>query len=274
VNDPDVKLLLVLLLIAGVAGGFWYYHKAISPRTDTPATLPLESSAVEAPLRSGPMHPLPQPDMERLQSGELVALPALDDSDSYFLLALVDAFGADMRRLLANEDLIDKFVATVDSLPRSHVAEKIRPVGRLQNAFVAEPGADGSTLYLGPENFSRYNWPVQLVTAASPDVILDTYLRFYPLFQEAYVRLGYPNAYFNDRVVEVIDHLLQTPTPEEPILLLRPNVLYEFADPELQALSSGQKLLLRMGSENASSIKALLLELRARIAQTPDPHTD
>ena len=37
------------------------------------------------------------------------------------------------------------------------------------------------------------------------------YVRFYPLFQQAYRDLGYPNGYFNDRLVEVIDHLLVTP---------------------------------------------------------------
>ena len=37
------------------------------------------------------------------------------------------------------------------------------------------------------------------------------YERLYPLFQQAYEDLGYPGKYFNDRLVEVIDHLLQTP---------------------------------------------------------------
>ena len=81
------------------------------------------------------------------------------------------------------------------------------------------------------------------------------------------MRLGYPNAYFNDRAVEVIDHLLETPTPDQPILLVRPHVLYEYADPELAALSSGQKLLLRMGAEHADKIKAVLRGLRVRIVK-------
>jgi hypothetical protein len=46
-------------------------------------------------------------------------------------------------------------------------------------------------------------------------------------------------------------------------------VLYEFADPELEALSSGQKLLLRMGSQHAATIKRVLQGLRALIAQPP-----
>jgi hypothetical protein len=100
--------------------------------------------------------------------------------------------------------------------------------------------------------------------------VAATYRRFYPLIQEAYTQLGYPDAYFNDRVVAVIDHLLETPAPAEPIELVQPHVLYKFADPKLEALSSGQKLLLRMGGDHAARVKSVLTELRDRIAQTTD----
>ena len=78
------------------------------------------------------------------------------------------------------------------------------------------------------------------------------------------------NAYFNDRLVDVIDLLLATPTPEEPITLMRPKVLYEYSLEELEELSSGQKLLLRMGNEHAAAIKEVLREFRARIASDAD----
>jgi hypothetical protein len=51
----------------------------------------------------------------------------------------------------------------------------------------------------------------------------------------------------------------------DPIALQRPNVLYEFADPELESLSAGQKLLIRMGSQNAGRIKGKLKEWRAAL---------
>ena len=98
------------------------------------------------------------------------------------------------------------------------------------------------------------------------ETIVETYRRYYPLIQEAYIGLGYPDGYFNDRAVEVIDHLLATPVPDGPVRLERPHVLYEFADPELEALSSGQKLLLRMGSDQATRLQQALAELRSRIA--------
>jgi len=77
--------------------------------------------------------------------------------------------------------------------------------------------------------------------------------------------LGYPNGYFNDRLVQVIDVLLATPQISGPIDLVRPNVMYIYADPTLEARPAGQKLLIRMGPENAAVIKAKLVELRAAV---------
>jgi hypothetical protein len=91
------------------------------------------------------------------------------------------------------------------------------------------------------------------------------YIHYYPLFQQSYQNLGYPNGYFNDRLVEVIDSLLATPDPKEPVELVRPNVMYIYADPALEKRPAGQKLLIRMGPENAKVIKAKLTELRAAI---------
>ncbi len=265
-DDPDVKLLLSIVVVAGLAGAFWLFRDDILPAANEPVLTQPEPIADEAPAEVGPAHPLLPLESSLSPDRTLVPLPPLDDSDSYFLLTLVDILGPEIEYLLANEALVDRFVATIDNLTRTHVAEKIRPVGRLPDAFVADNANSTGQFYLSPENFERYDLLVGLVTRADPNVINDAYRRFYPLFQKSYQRLGYPHAYFNDRVVEVIDELLATPEPDAPVLLVRPHVLYEFADAELEALSSGQKLLLRMGSEHAANIKQVLRTLRALIA--------
>jgi hypothetical protein len=43
---------------------------------------------------------------------------------------------------------------------------------------------------------------------------------------------------------------------------VQPSVVYKYADPKLEGLSSGQKLLIRMGPANEGVIKAKLRELR------------
>jgi len=220
VNDPDVKLLIFVVLVAGLAGAFWFFQDDILPPADEPVVEQTEVVSEVSPTSDGPAHPMAAPRQPALSDRKLVPLPPLDDSDSYFLLALVDIFGADVEHLLVNEALIDNVVATIDN---------------------------------------------NLLVRADLEFITETYRRFYPLFQESYRRLGYPVGYFNDRVVEVIDHLLVTPEPKDPIRLVRPHVLYEFADANLEALSSGQKLLLRVGVEHAAEIKRVLKEFRELI---------
>ena len=48
---------------------------------------------------------------------------------------------------------------------------------------------------------------------------------------------------------------------------LRPWVRYEFADPQLQSLSSGQKIMVRVGLENERRLKVRLKVLRGLVAK-------
>lgn len=264
-DNTEIKWLVGLLLAAAAAALAWYFWGDVSP--PTPAPVQQQSPVVDAEPAE-PLHPI-EPLSVTPGEGELVELPPLEESDSYFALALLDIFGADLEPLLADEALIDKSVATVDNLTRGRVAEKIRPLGRLPGNFVVVAQGDNGPFYLSPENYARYDSLVNMATGADADELEATYRRFYPLMQEAFAQLGYPDGYFNDRVIAVIDHLLATPEPEQPVRLVRPHVLYEFADPELEALSGGQKLLIRMGPDHAARIRAVLEDFRTRIAQAP-----
>jgi len=263
-DDPDLKLLLgvIILIVFGVVG--WTYRDQLFGETAPETVSAVEpATLVEPEDPAGPQHPMSEPPADTT-TGELVELPPLDDSDAYFLLEIATAFGPTIESLLLRDGVIDRLVTTVDSLPRRELPEKIRPVGQIQVAFAADEGNDGS-IVLGPSSYARYDGLIAQLYYADTDTAFDTYQRFYPLFQQAYVRLGYPDAYFNDRLVEVIDHLLATPLPEGSIVLARPNVLYEFADPDLEALSSGQKLLLRIGPDNAATLKRILEKFRKRL---------
>ena len=264
-DDFEIKWLIALLLAAAVGFAAWFFWD----RAQQPvAPVPVRQAPVQDAGPAEPLHPVEPLELTPAE-GELVELPPLEESDSYFALALVDVFGPELETLLADEALIDKTVATVDNLTRSRISEKIRPVGRLSGNFIVTAAGDNGSFYLSAENYDRYKPLVNMVTGADLDELAATYRRFYPLMQEAFAQLGYPDGYFNDRVVAVIDHLLATPEPEQPIRLVQPHVLYEFADPRLEALSSGQKLLLRMGPDHATRIRETLAELRTRIAQAP-----
>jgi len=265
VSQSNNTWLVVLLLAAAVAGGSWYYWQGLNEPGAEPTITSAEDPDTDSPPRVGPIHPLELSESSS-EERQLVPLPALDDLDAYLRLELIGIFGDALDALLARETLINRFVATVDNLPRSHVAERIRPVGGISGTFTVDRNNGDDSLVLSPANFERYTFLIEMIQFADVDSIVDAYRRYYPLFQEAYVELGYPNGYFNDRLIEVIDHLIATPTPEQPIRLARPHVLYEYADAELESLSSGQKLLLRMGNEHAEALRQLLLDFRGRVA--------
>lgn len=265
-DNTEIKWLIALALAAAAAALAWYFWDDAVP----PAPVPVQQQApVAAQEPAEPVHPI-EPLSVAPGEGELVELPPLEESDSYFALALIDLFGADLEPLLADEALIDKSVATVDNLTRGRVAEKIRPLGRLPGNFVVVSEGDSGPFYLSADNYARYDALVNMLADADVDKLAATYRRFYPLLQEAFAQLGYPDGYFNDRMIAVIDHLLATPEPEPPVRLLQPHVLYEYADPELEALSGGQKLLIRMGPDHATRIKSVLQAFRSQIAQ-PSP---
>ncbi len=265
-TERSSQWLIPVLLAIGAAAALWYYWIAVHRPAPESAVLP-EPIAEEPEAMPEPLHPLPEPDMDTSDRPELVPLPPLDRSDDYFKLALTDIFGDSIEEMLVDSGMIERIVATIDNLPRDHVAERIRPLGRIGGGFVVDGRDGGDEFTINGSNYERYDMLVDLMAGADLAETADIYRRFYPLFQSAYVDLGYPDGYFNDRLVEVIDHLLATPEIDETVALVRPHVLYEYADPELEGLSSGQKLLLRMGTAHRSSVQESLREFRNIITQ-------
>ena len=72
------------------------------------------------------------------------------------------------------------------------------------------------------------------------------------------IRVGVPY----EVLLEVIDELIAAPSPSLPIHLIKPEAYYLYVDEELEALTAGQKVLLRMGPDNAARVKAKLAEIR------------
>ncbi len=193
------------------------------------------------------------------------ALPALGESDAEFGAALMALFGASaFQQMFVPDALVRHIVVTVDNLPRRQVASRmlpLKPVTGTANGALRTAG-EGSELSIAPANAARYTPYVRALEAVDSRKLAATYAQFYPLFQQSYVEQGYPNRYFNDRVFEVIDHLLAAPDIKGPVALSQPKVLYEYADPSLEELSAGQKAMLRMGPENEARVKAKLREIR------------
>lgn len=257
-----VWIAVVILLLGGALAAYFFMRKGAEtpPAPSPPSTLP---QLVAAP--STPPEPAPSVPVIRYPLGSAAAaqLPELDKSDASILKALGELLGRKWLSFFFTDGVIHRVVATVDNLPREKLPAGVIPLKPVPKAFVTT--GKGNSLAIGPRNSARYTPYVRFVRAIDAAKLVAVYVQFYPLFQQAYVELGYPKGYFNDRLVEAIDDLLATPELPGPIKLVQPGVRYEFVAPDLEARSAGQKILLRMGSDNSSAVKVKLREIRQQV---------
>jgi hypothetical protein len=210
-RDDKLLGLILLLLLTAAATALWYFRsdsKPALPEREIVAPVAVDENETDAPE---PLYPLPEDEDTAKASPDLRPLPALSESDKFFKLELTDLLGVDSKTLFVKSGLIERIVATIDNLPRQRVSERIRPIQALDGQFAALGQDDSGVFTLSDDNFSRYDVLVEQFVTADLQQVVELYRRYYPLFQKAYAGLGYPDAYFNDRLVEVIDHLLATP---------------------------------------------------------------
>ncbi|MBT2117969.1 DUF3014 domain-containing protein [Dyella sp. LX-66] len=261
-NSYGAWLVAVVVVAAAIAGGVYLWRKGLQGPQEAPsAPAAAASSAMPAPSSSAIRHPIADAGPA---SASTAPLPALDGSDGTVADELAQLGGDGLTGLLLREQIIPRIVATVDALPRQGVATRILPLRTPRGAFAVDE-QEGS-IELSPRNAERYAPYVRVAEVVDAHKAVAWYVRYYPLFQQAYRELGYPRGYFNDRLVAAIDDMLAAPGSTAPIALVRGDTYYRFADPSLQGLSAGQKLLLRMGPENAAKVKAKLREIRAALA--------
>jgi Protein of unknown function (DUF3014) len=197
-------------------------------------------------------------------SARTIPLPPLDESDADVMGGLTEFFGPSaVMQHLVPERVVRNIVVTIDNIPRQQMALNQRPIQPTPGPFVTAGSEDA--IVLAPENYARYEPFVALVSNIDAKTLVSFYRGLEPLFQQAYEELGQPDASFSTRLTEVIEHLLQTPTPRGQIALVQPSVLYRYADERLEKLSSGQKLLIRMGVDNAGVVKGKLREIQAEL---------
>lgn len=244
---------IAVAVALGAALYYGYRHKEppVAPQAQTTPEAVTPEPAIKHPLET-PAEP------------EEAPLPALEASDEPLHDSLVKTLGNAIEQYLVPKNIVRHAVVTIDNLPRKKTAVQMWPLKPMSGQLLVE---SGPTITLSEKNFARYSPLIGLFERADTAQLASLYRRYYPLFQQSYVDLGYPDGYFNDRLIEVIDHLLEAPNVRGPIELTQPGMFYEYADPSLESRSSGQKLLIRMGPENAAIVKRKLLELREEIAK-------
>ncbi len=244
------------VVVVGGGIGLYFLREDEAP-PEPVATAP--EPAITTPAPPAPTVAITPPPTTRT-----LPLPPLDESDADVAGGLTELFGPDaVMQHLVPERIVRNIVVTIDNMPRQQMALNQRPVQPTPGAFITSGDADA--IVLAPENYARYEPFVALVSNIDAKTLVSFYRGLEPLFQQAYEELGQPDASFSARLSEVIEHLLQTPTPRGEIALVQPSVLYRFADERLEKLSAGQKLLIRMGVDNATVVKGKLREIQAEL---------
>lgn len=245
-----VWVVVILLVAAVLAVGVWYLffrppaEPEIAPPEPAVQTTPEEGTTV-SPVR---------PEEEEIE------LPPLTASDA-LVREMVGELSSHPRLAswLATDELIHKFVATVDN-----IAEGTSPRPHLRTAAPRSPFPairENDQVVLDPEGYRRYDSVVAAFSGLDPEGTVELYDRLKPLIDEAYRQLGYPDTEFDRTLERAIVELLEVPVVDGEVPLEPQVKSYEYADPRLESLTDAQKHLLRTGPDNVRRVQAQLRAL-------------
>ena len=291
------KLILLLLVLALGWGGYYLYQnpslmppemrewvESISEKisgesSQAPVTAP---EPVTQPKEEQPEAVQEQPEVAKEveekkepsfqqqameEEDETIELPPLGKSDDQVREA-VDTFreGLPLSTLLAPKEILRKFVLAVNNVAKGEISRKYPPITPPPQGFKST-NKGGKRFVMTEENYARYTPYIEIIEAIDIKIVVKVYRQYYPLMQEAHKELAATKGSFHASLLKAIDHLLQAPEQRGEIELIRPSVMYKYANPALEKLSAPHKLLLRTGPENTQKIKAVLKELRQVLAE-------
>lgn len=270
-NSSSGSMIAIIIVVAVVAAAAFYFLRDKAPETSetiaTPIAVPPQAVTSSATSSVAPIveYQAPEPVVEE------EPLPSLNESDSSVLSALQQLRGEGLLNLLVPQEVLRKFVLAVNNVAEGKVIHEYRPVVSPPPPFAPETFSvtvEGNAVdqeRIANRNFARYEPYVTTLALIDSDAAVAVYRRFYPLLEEAFRELGLKKPNFHSVMIAAIDNILAAPDVQGDLLLVRPKVFYQYADPALEQLPQTHKLMLRMGPENARSVKASLRQLRARL---------
>jgi hypothetical protein len=282
----NILIITAILLLGGAAAYFFLMNspqdqpELTSPEIITQAAPP-PAEIIEKPAAENGL-PAKQPTYPQSTQSQVSKSPALTlgESDPVVRESMSALVGeAEVIQNVVTENVIAKLVATIDALTSRQLSPNHLPVmppgGVLEvteDTSSSQPmkTAQGDTIreyILDPVNERRYSHYVEVLESIDTQDLIAQLQEYQPLLEDAFRDLGYPDTSFGTRLQEVIGHLLQTPIPDEPVRLIKPEAYYLFADPELEALSAGQKLMIRMGRGNAQRVRSKLADIKTALEQ-------
>lgn len=200
-------------------------------------------------------------------------LPALEASDEFVQrLAAELSSRPRLAEWLATDRLVRRFVGAVVRVAAGNTPREPLDFVELEGPFrVRGEARDTAVAVIDPATFDRYAPAVATFVSLDTEGSAELYRRLHPLFVDAYRELGFREPPFDETFARAVRNLLDVPVPEGPLEVVPAGgTAWAYRDSRLEALLPAQKLLLRMGPENARRVQAKLGEL-ARALDLPDP---
>ena len=205
---------------------------------------------------------LPQ-EIERPQAEPVAAsprLPTLNGSDR-FVVSQISAFanGAQIVRLLASDQLVRKFVVFVENISRGEFPQTGLPYKAIQTDMPVN-NLDDNLFVMDASAHARFDQVINAFMAVETETALTLYRLLSPLFQQAFAEIGFRDENFDDTLRKAINIVVNSEQVPGPYQLVKPSVMYLYADSSIENLQEVQKQLIRIGPENSAKLKSKLID--------------
>jgi hypothetical protein len=192
-------------------------------------------------------------------------LPSLNASDS-FVVSQISALsnGMEVVRLLASDQLIRKFVVFVENISRGEFPQTGLPYKSIQTAMPVR-NLDANLFVMDASAHERFDQVIGTFMAVETDTALTLYRLLSPLFQQAFAEIGFRDENFDDTLRKAINVVVSSEQVAGPYQLVKPSVMYLYADSSIENLQAVQKQLIRIGPENSTKLKGKLSAFAARL---------
>lgn len=201
-------------------------------------------------------------EVEALVAEATVDLPRLNDSDSFVAEKISElSSGASLLGYLVDEQLVRRAVVLVENISRGQYPQTALPYKPIVEDMQLTSD-DGRLFTMEATSYTRFDAAVAAFVALDTEQTLGLYRLMSPLLQQAYAEIGFRDAEFEQALIKAIDAVLSAPEIEGPFQLVKPSVMYLYADTRLEELANMNKQLIRLGPENSARLKAKLREFK------------
>jgi hypothetical protein len=223
---------------------------------------------VPAPIAAqAPAAPIAAPVVTEVQPKIPPAPVVSEETGDQYARESIDAVngGKALAQFVAGDYVVERAVAIIDALRRGEVPYKLLPVGKPSTPF---PISDnGLRVTLDTAGFSRYDGFAQWVGGLDTPALISLLNDYERIATQALTRMGVTDFDIRSALLAATTQILSTPQVAVDAELMRREANWVYMDPELEALSSLQKQVLRMGPENADIVQQKARDIRGALLE-------